>query len=226
MSERLLEVAAATTALKSTSIRVGQICGGPNGFWNEKEWLPSLVRSSIELNCLPDSEQVRVLRICNFEFRSRQSLWKPITWIPSAIAAKVVAEMRISAPQVVHLTHPRPVLWSTIFKVFSSALNIQLVSYAEWLARLEISASVNSSSSAELEADTIRSNPALRLINFFRGVSMDLDSSREALGIPMLSLDEAKKVSSTLQGGNLRELGTEDVLRWLGYWRSSSFLSL
>jgi thioester reductase-like protein len=58
VSERLLEVAAAESPLEPTIIRVGQICGGPNGFWNEKEWVPSLIRSSVHLNCLPSSEQV------------------------------------------------------------------------------------------------------------------------------------------------------------------------
>jgi thioester reductase-like protein len=58
VSERLLEVAFANTALNPIVIRVGQICGGPNGFWNEKEWLPSLIRSSVQIKCLPSSEQV------------------------------------------------------------------------------------------------------------------------------------------------------------------------
>lgn len=58
VSERLLEVAAIETPLKPTIIRMGQICGGPNGFWNPKEWLPSLIRSSVHLKCLPSSEQV------------------------------------------------------------------------------------------------------------------------------------------------------------------------
>ena len=58
VSERLLEVASAQTAVNSVIIRVGQICGGPNGFWNENEWLPSLIRSSVHITCLPFSEQV------------------------------------------------------------------------------------------------------------------------------------------------------------------------
>jgi thioester reductase-like protein len=51
VSEKLLEVAAAETSLKPTTIRVGQICSGPNGFWNDKEWLPSLIRSGVYLGC-------------------------------------------------------------------------------------------------------------------------------------------------------------------------------
>jgi len=58
VSEKLLEVAAAETPLKPTITRVGQICGGANGFWNDKEWLPSLIRSSVYLKCLPSGEQV------------------------------------------------------------------------------------------------------------------------------------------------------------------------
>ena len=58
VSERLLELASAQTVVNPVIIRVGQICGGPNGSWNENEWLPSLIRSSVHIICLPSSEQV------------------------------------------------------------------------------------------------------------------------------------------------------------------------
>lgn len=70
VSERLLEIAAAETLLEPTIIRVGQICGSHNGFWNAKEWLPSLVQSSIHLGCLPSSQQVSNLKIAEALFLS------------------------------------------------------------------------------------------------------------------------------------------------------------
>jgi hypothetical protein len=46
-----------------------------------------------------------------------------------------------------------------------------------------------------------------------------------ARGISLLSIDEAQKVSETLRGDNLPQLGIEDVKRWLDYWRNMGSLS-
>ena len=131
--------------------------------------------------------------------------------------------MRRSSAQVVHLAHPRPVLWSTIFEAFSTILNIPLVPYTEWVARLEKSGEVLATASAEEEATAIRNNPALRLIEFFRGISMDVDPSKE-MGLPSLSLDEAKNASKTLRDEKLCPLSVADVKQWISYWRGTGSL--
>ncbi|KIM81361.1 hypothetical protein PILCRDRAFT_821447 [Piloderma croceum F 1598] len=200
VSEKIFEIAADETPLKPTIIRVGQICGGPNGFWNDKEWLPSLIRSSVYMKCLPSIEQL-------------------VEWIPSAIAAKAVTEMRRLSTRIVHLAHPRPISWSTLFEAFSDTLNIPLVPFAEWLARLEKSREALATASAEEEAKAIRNNPALRLIEFFRGIS-----SHEATSLS-LSLDEAEKASETLRDENLSQLSVADVKLWVSYWRGTGSLS-
>lgn len=52
--EKILKAAKANTPLKPTTIRIGQMSGiSTNGFWTEKEWVPSLIRSSIDLGALP-----------------------------------------------------------------------------------------------------------------------------------------------------------------------------
>ena len=58
VSEKILSNAAAATSLRPIIVRVGQISGSVNGHWNEKEWFPSLIRSSIYLKCLPMLDQV------------------------------------------------------------------------------------------------------------------------------------------------------------------------
>lgn len=58
VSERLLEIVASETSLDPIVVRVGQISGGPNGFWNENEWFPSMVRSSITMKVFPEGHQV------------------------------------------------------------------------------------------------------------------------------------------------------------------------
>ncbi|KIM81777.1 hypothetical protein PILCRDRAFT_8450 [Piloderma croceum F 1598] len=202
VSERLLELAFANTALNPIVIRVGQICGGPNGFWNEKEWLPSLIRSSIQIKCLPYSDQ-------------------KISWIPLAIAAKAITEMRLSSAHFIHLTHPHPVLWSDIFGALCGLLAIPIVPYSVWLSRLEASGKATATTSAKAPIDAFQKNPALHLIEFFRCDVMGLASAR---GIPPVSLDEAQKASETLRGDKLVQLGIGDVKRWVDYWRSTGFI--
>lgn len=58
VSEKILEIARLQTPMHSVTVRVGQLSGGINGAWNTTEWLPSLVRTAVHLNCLPTCEGV------------------------------------------------------------------------------------------------------------------------------------------------------------------------
>lgn len=52
--ESILNTASASTRLKPVVVRVGQLSGiSTSGFWNIKEWVPAMLKSSIELGCLP-----------------------------------------------------------------------------------------------------------------------------------------------------------------------------
>jgi hypothetical protein len=132
-------------------------------------------------------------------------------------AGRAIAEIRHSSSQFVHLAHPHPVPWGTIFDAFSALLGVPLVPYSEWLARLE-----ESGKATREKNDDLRNNPALRIIELFRTDSMGIASAR---GISLLSIDEAQKVSETLRDDNLPQLGIEDVKRWLDYWRNMGLLS-
>ena len=61
VGEKILEVAASEAGLTTIVVRVGQISGGRNGYWRQKEWFPSLVRSSLFLHAFPGGDQVRSL---------------------------------------------------------------------------------------------------------------------------------------------------------------------
>ena len=54
VSETMLMRAAQQTPLRPTIVRLGQLTGDRNGSWNEREWFPSIVKSSAAVNCLPD----------------------------------------------------------------------------------------------------------------------------------------------------------------------------
>lgn len=64
--ENMLGRAAEGAGLPSIVVRVGQLCGmSGTGFgrWNTKEWVPALVKSSIQLGCLPHIDNVRIFLI-------------------------------------------------------------------------------------------------------------------------------------------------------------------
>ena len=62
VSEHILDEAARRTALRPTVVRLGQIVGGPGGYWTEKDWFPILIKSSVYLRMLPAVPGVRSLR--------------------------------------------------------------------------------------------------------------------------------------------------------------------
>lgn len=121
--------------------------------------------------------------------------------------------MRNSSIPVLHLAHPRPVLASTIFSVFSEKLSLPLISFSEWVGKLE-------QSSADFkqgqEADVAAQNPALRMLDFFKsGVSAP---NCEAFGAPRMDLSHAAKTAASLHGDRLPQLGLEDALAWMSSW--------
>lgn len=52
--------AAAETDLKPTVVRLGQIAHTPDGYWNEREWFPLIIKSAQSIKCLPDLPGVRI----------------------------------------------------------------------------------------------------------------------------------------------------------------------
>ena len=66
VSEQLLALASRETPLHTISLRCGQIAGSRNGAWNVQEWVPSLIKSSIHLGCLPLLPEVRIVPSVTF----------------------------------------------------------------------------------------------------------------------------------------------------------------
>ena len=61
VGERLCQIAAERTPLKTNVIRVGLLSGGVNGSWDPSHWVPSLVQSAREVGCLPEGDGVRII---------------------------------------------------------------------------------------------------------------------------------------------------------------------
>ncbi|KAF8200271.1 hypothetical protein BJ912DRAFT_921743 [Pholiota molesta] len=99
VSEQILAAASAETTLRTVIVRVGQIAGGPTGFWNTKEWFPALVQSAKSVSCLPN-------------------VGKDVSWIPVQAAAKSMADfMQAPESRIVHLVHPKSTPWPKLAAV-------------------------------------------------------------------------------------------------------------
>ena len=79
IAERLLAAASEKSGLRTAICRLGQIAGPTtkSGSWNQREWIPSLIESSMYLGKLPASLGSRDL----------------IDWIPVDIAAQIVVDL-------------------------------------------------------------------------------------------------------------------------------------
>jgi thioester reductase-like protein len=201
VSERILENAAKSTALQPIIVRVGQLSGGVNGYWNQDEWFPSLVRAAEVIKCVPGGDE-------------------EVSFIPVHIAASALVDMRNASALHLHLAHPSRISWIAIANLLSYRFKVPIVPYNEWLSALE-----NSVSLASSEVEATRKNPALKLLKTFQNAAVVPRKGREVLGLPRLDTQEAVRTSPTLQDSAALRLDAKDVYSWFGYWKDIGFLS-
>ncbi|KAI0634096.1 acetyl-CoA synthetase-like protein [Trametes polyzona] len=198
VTEHVLQNAAKERGVHTIVMRLGQVTGNKVGYWNEKEWFPSLVKSARFQRCLPD-------------------IAGSVAWIPGYEAAKAFAELRRSPAPYVHLVHPRPVPWHTVVAPLAEGLGVPLVSFDEWLSALKKSVTEGGADEVEL----LKANPALRLLSFFSAVQPSAED-REPLGLVYLSTEKATAVSEALR--DLPQLDAERARGWLAAWKRAGFL--
>ncbi|KAI0332229.1 acetyl-CoA synthetase-like protein [Cubamyces sp. BRFM 1775] len=198
VTEHVLQNVTKERGVHTVVMRLGQVSGNRVGYWNEKEWFPSLVKSALFQRCLPDVEG-------------------SVAWIPGYESAKAFTEMRHSPEPIVHLVHPTPVPWHTLIAPIAAELGVPLVSFDSWLRALQ--GSLARASDAEQVA-LMTANPALRLLDFYRGLK--IEPEREPLGMVYLATEKATGVSETL--ASLPALDEERAKGWLEAWRKAGFL--
>lgn len=105
----------------------------------------------------------------------------------------------------------------------AKSLDIPVVPYDEWVARLEKS---GEGLSADEEVETMRLHPALKIIDMFiQGrTTAAISASKEAMGLPLLETTQAQNVSPSLAPERLLQLTSEDALRWMAYWNRIGYL--
>ncbi|KAF8577132.1 NAD(P)-binding protein [Ramaria rubella] len=198
VSERILWTGGQATALQPVVVRVGQLSGGPNGSWNVKEWFPALISASQVVGGLPENAGL-------------------VSFLPIHVAASTLIELRHTSNQFAHLVHPRPVTWTLIIQLIASALDVPVISYDEWLSRLEALSGT--------EEKFLRIT-GLHLLEFYRASAtpnhVQLVGSREAMG--MTSYETKLTVAEAPSLSHVPPLGKEGVNSWIDNWRGKGEL--
>uniref|UniRef100_D8QLB7 Polyketide synthase-like phosphopantetheine-binding domain-containing protein n=1 Tax=Schizophyllum commune (strain H4-8 / FGSC 9210) TaxID=578458 RepID=D8QLB7_SCHCM len=124
VAERVL----AASGISFSSIRVGQVSGGkPRGAWAPTDWFPILVKTSIALGALPDSEQT-------------------VSWVPMDSVAGILIDVALSENALLpshNLVHPRPLPWSLVIdnvrQSVEATLNchVPILPFSRWFEKLE-----------------------------------------------------------------------------------------
>ncbi|KAI0442900.1 hypothetical protein F4803DRAFT_517210 [Xylaria telfairii] len=157
----LEDVARAGGDFPAAIIRVGQIGGpaGEAGFWNKQEWLPSIIASSLHLGALPR----------NLGAMERVD-WTPVEGIAGLVLDVAGVAQRVPADDIsgyYHGVNPKATAWGVLASAvqdFYGADRIrELVSFDEWLDRLE--ASQNG------DLHTLEKNPGVKLLDSYRGMA-------------------------------------------------------
>ncbi|KAG1767497.1 putative aminoadipate reductase [Suillus placidus] len=214
-SKHVAEQIIARSGLQATSLRVGQITGGPTGAWATTDWVPILVKSSLALGSLLDLPGV-------------------VSWTPADRVAAAALDIALSETHVplVNVIHPRPVPWRTIFEGVRDALvasgqtkhPLPLEPYSGWMQKLERRAQ------GAKEGD-FNEVPALKILPFIRGFLQPqnaeiVSGDAEAGNGLQLVTDKACSLSSTMHLLATREserLGPSHAQAWVKYWKSKGF---
>ncbi|KAL5534849.1 hypothetical protein ACEPAG_1314 [Sanghuangporus baumii] len=218
VSESILDKAARKTALRPTVVRLGQIVGGPRGYWNEKDWFPILIKSSIFLKMLPAVPGV-------------------FSWNRTHIKARALLDMLETTERYVHLVNPRPVPETAIITIFARKLCLPVVHIDDWMKVLQrsyddvftVAPKIDGKPSRVFLKQAFENNPAVRIFGFFlrvqescRGKPLRPDTTTACT--PLVRCEKAVAASRTLRDPLLPQIGEEDVEVWLESWKTVGFL--
>lgn len=196
-SSHILHAAAEHAGIPTAIIRLGQV-GGPTtqaGQWNRREWLPTIVESSVKLGVLPDS----------------LGSMAPITWMPVDKVARIILDVvdsttasPKSVAQYLNLVNPTPVEWKDLSPAVlefykKHGKELKLVGTKAWV-------------DAVRNAPPVSKLSAFKLLDTFQGMADDEDKRAK-------SLDTAKlrAVSKTL--AQLGPMTPELMSLWCQQWR-------
>lgn len=195
ISERILTDAVAKVGINASVLRVGQVAGPlahGGGEWNRTEWLPSLLKSSKTLGCLPDSMNT-------------------IDWIPVDTLSQIINEIlrhdcEENTSLVYNLANPRVASWKELVAVIQAEwkpAETKIVPWPEWLATLK---------SQPPDPENL---PALKILDFYEGLAADAEACKN--GRLCYVTDNGKTASRTM--GDLGQIDAGAMRIWLNQWR-------
>ncbi|KAL8774316.1 MAG: hypothetical protein Q9209_001067 [Squamulea sp. 1 TL-2023] len=199
VAEHILHHASHHTGITSTILRIGQIAGPLSCHgcvWNEDEWVPTLIKTSKSLGCLPRGIP-------------------HVDWIPVDSLSRIIAELATSTARkpkgqssVYNIVNPHPVPWSTLLPTLQSHLNSRtrstaIVDLEEWMGRLD---ALDAS-----DANILKAHPAIKILPFFR----DLNSRDRGIEGRYIT-ERGVRDSATMAG--LRGIDGRAMEGWLQQW--------
>lgn len=163
------------------------------------------------------------MSIGNFRVASKFTFYgkKLVSFVPVHIAATAILELRHAPIQIAHLVHPRPSTWKRLIGYVADILHVPTIPYPEWVQRLE---------ALPRTEDTVKINPALHLIDFYKGCVAPNDvpdrQSREAIGLATYETARTAAACASFGPEYLPTLTKDEVNSWISYWRAKGALDL
>ncbi|KAF4930706.1 Non-canonical non-ribosomal peptide synthetase FUB8 [Colletotrichum viniferum] len=161
VSSMILEDAAKVGDFPLSVVRVGQIAGplAKQGAWSRQEWLPSIIASSLHIKALPKN----------------LATMNEVSWVPVEIMSRMILDVGGLTKESTEYhegyftgANPSPTSFDkfvpAIQQYYGKSRLPDLVTFPEWVKRLEASKTASRDSGAER-------NPGLKLLDFYRGVS-------------------------------------------------------
>ncbi|KAL7966389.1 hypothetical protein HDV63DRAFT_397037 [Trichoderma sp. SZMC 28014] len=196
----ILDAAVEQSGILAAVVRVGQIAGSraKQGVWNPQEFVPSLIASSVHLGVLPD----------------RFSKTDVVDWTPvDDIAAFILDIAGITHkvdPSAIsgyfHGVNPSVTSWCKLAEVLKSHYSgriKEVVPLNEWIEILEESA-------VDATADDVNRNPAIKLIDAYRGIAA-------GSGYPKWDMERTMAHSPTMR--NLGPVDETLMKNWCDQWK-------
>lgn len=182
--------------------RVGQIAGpvlSPKGMWSPKEWFPSILLTCKHLGKIP--MDLGALDCMD---------WIPVDMLADALTEALLLNTspeRTGKASYMHFVNPKKAYWSNMAHAISSKLgpdrNFEVVTFTDWLDSL---------AQASERLAEINDIPAIKLIDFLRGIAHD---SRKRSSF---STNFTERLSPTL--GKMLPVSIEWMELWLDQWKA------
>lgn len=162
-------------------------------------WLPSIITGSKHLGVLPE-------KLGNFEV---------VDWVPVDVLASIIIELvdnTISQGKgqtlVYNLVNPRSTTWSALAPEVQRLAGIERIApMKDWMKALE-------QSSHERNGAIVETNPALKLLDFMRALSLKQAPAE------VKSMDEVSGlVRDSKQAFELTEVSPEWMRLWMRQWK-------